>query len=182
MTSLYFTFVKSLINFIVKLRVFGPVRCWLYSVEWQKRGLPHAHILIWLFNKIASNDIDDVISAEIPDVDVDRDLHDILVKNMIHGPCGELNENSPCMDRGRCTKQYPRLLVPNTITGNDGYPLYGKMSTKDGGKSAIIKPGNHYIKVDSQWVVPNSPLLSKTYNAHINVEYCNSVKAIISDT
>ena len=86
------------------------------------------------------------------------------------------------MANGRCTKQYPRLLVPNTITGNDGYPLYRKMSTKDGGKSAIIKPGNHYIKVDSQWVVPNSPLLSKTYNAHINVEYCNSVKAIISDT
>ena len=52
--------------------------------------------------------------------DVDRGLHDIVVKNMIHGPCGELNENSPCMDRGRCSKQYPRILVPNTSTGNDG--------------------------------------------------------------
>ena len=71
--------LKSLIKFIVKLEVFGPVRCWLYSVEWQKRGLPHAHILIWLFYKISSNEIYDVISAEIPDVGVDRGLHDNAV-------------------------------------------------------------------------------------------------------
>ena len=40
--------LKSLINYKVKLKVFGSVQCWMYSVEWQKRGLPHAHILIWL--------------------------------------------------------------------------------------------------------------------------------------
>lgn len=39
-------------NFIIKVRVFGEVRCHMYSVEWQKRGLPHADILIWLVNKI----------------------------------------------------------------------------------------------------------------------------------
>ena len=98
---------------------------------------------------------------------------------MIHGPCGALNENSPCMAKGRCTKQYPRLLVSNTITGNDGYPQYRRRSTEDGGKTAIIKKRNGTtIEVDNQWVVPYSPLLSKTFNAHINVEYCNSVKAI----
>ncbi|KAK2704433.1 hypothetical protein QYM36_016732 [Artemia franciscana] len=64
--------LKSLINYIVKLEVFGSVRCWMYSVEWQKRGLPHAHILIWLHKKITSNEIDDVISAEIPDKNVDK--------------------------------------------------------------------------------------------------------------
>ena len=114
----------------------------MYSVEWQKRGLPHAHILIWLYYKITSNEIDDVISAEIPDENVDKGLYDIVVKNMIHGPCGALNENSPCMAKGRCTKQYPRLLVPNTITGNDGYPQYRRRSTEDGGKTAIIKKRN----------------------------------------
>ena len=76
--------LKSLINHIVKLEVFGSVLCWIYSVEWQKRGLPHAHILIWLHYKITSNEIDDVISTEIPDENVDKGLYDIVVKNMIH--------------------------------------------------------------------------------------------------
>lgn len=59
--------LKSLMDFIVKHRVFGETRCWMYSVEWQKRGLPHAHILIWLVERIRPNEIDYVISAEIPD-------------------------------------------------------------------------------------------------------------------
>ncbi|GFR10212.1 helitron_like_N domain-containing protein [Trichonephila clavata] len=35
--------LKPLMDFIVKCEVLGSVRFWMYSVEWQKRGLPHAH-------------------------------------------------------------------------------------------------------------------------------------------
>ncbi|VDM92856.1 unnamed protein product [Onchocerca ochengi] len=80
--------LKSLMNFMTKHEVFGSVRCWMYSVEWRKRGLPHAHILVWLYNKITSNEIDDVICAEIPYANVDKDLYEVVTKNMIHGPCG----------------------------------------------------------------------------------------------
>ena len=76
-------------------------------------------------------------------------------------------------------KAYPRLLVPNKITSNYGYPLYRRRTTEDSGKTAIIKKHNGTnIEVDNQWVVPYSPLLSQTFNAHINIEYCNSVKVI----
>ncbi|GFW51845.1 helitron_like_N domain-containing protein [Trichonephila clavipes] len=170
--------LKSLMDFMVKHEVFGSVRCWMYSVEWQKRGLPHAHTLIWLCNKITSNEIDDVICSEIPDVNIDKDLHEVVVKNMIHGPCGTFNPNSPCMIDGKCSKRYPRALISNTVTGTDGYPLYRRRSAEEGGKSATIRMQNRGIKVDNQWVVPYSPLLSKTYKAHINVENCNSVKSI----
>ncbi|XP_055923265.1 uncharacterized protein LOC129953811 [Eupeodes corollae] len=37
---------------------------------------------------------------------------------------------------------------------------------------------NQDVEVDNRWVVPYCPLLSKIFNAHINVEYCNSVKSI----
>ncbi|XP_062541344.1 uncharacterized protein LOC134209376 [Armigeres subalbatus] len=170
--------LKSLMDYIVKHRVFGAIRCYMYSVEWQKRGLPHAHILIWMIDKIRPDEIDQVISAEIPDANVDPGLFEVVTKNMIHGPCGAFNMNSPCMVDGKCSKKYPRALIGETVTGNDGYPLYRRRSTDDNGRTAIVKVNRQNIEVDNRWIVPYSPLLSKTFEAHINVEYCNSVKSI----
>ena len=47
-TGVFLQKLKSFMDFIVKHSVFGETRCWMQSVAWQKRGLPHAHILIWL--------------------------------------------------------------------------------------------------------------------------------------
>ena len=58
-----------------------------HDVEWQKRIF--ANILIWLV------EIDKIISAEIPDPNVDEELFDIVTTNMIHGICGTLNMMSP---------------------------------------------------------------------------------------
>ncbi|XP_055584901.1 uncharacterized protein LOC129737764 [Uranotaenia lowii] len=167
--------LKVFMNYIVKHHIFGETRCWMYSIEWQKRGLPHAHILIWLMVKLTPDQIDQVISAEIPDRDIDPLLFDIVINNMVHGPCGTLNVNSPCMTDGKCTKRFPKPFVTETISGNDGYPLYRRRSPEDGGRFATI---SGRIEIDNRWIVPYSPLLSKTFAAHINVEFCNSVKSI----
>lgn len=55
----------KLIDVITKGHVFGVPRCWMCTIEWQKRGLPHSHNLIWLANKIQPTQIDKVISAEL---------------------------------------------------------------------------------------------------------------------
>ncbi|CAD7078329.1 unnamed protein product [Hermetia illucens] len=93
--------LKSLIDFIVKYSIFGITRCWLYTIEWQKRGLPHVHILVWLKDRIRPEEIDQIISAEIPDPLIDQELFDIVTKHMIHGPCGAFNMTSPCMENGK---------------------------------------------------------------------------------
>ncbi|XP_044575237.1 uncharacterized protein LOC123259041 [Cotesia glomerata] len=170
--------LKSLISFIIKSHVFGPTRCWMYSVEWQKRGLPHAHILVWFIDKIRPEEIDSIISAEIPDPSTDQLLFDIVTTNMIHGPCGTLNSSSPCMADGKCTKNFPKDFTNDTVTNVDGYPIYRRRNPENGGKSFIKNIINTDIDIDNRWVVPYSPLLSKTYNAHINVEFCSSVKSI----
>ena len=74
--------------------------------------------------KIRSKCIDDDISAEIPNQLEDMELHELVLKNMIHGPCGLLNINSPCMNDKMCSKNSPRQLIPETQSGEDGYPLY----------------------------------------------------------
>ncbi|GFQ73655.1 helitron_like_N domain-containing protein [Trichonephila clavata] len=87
---------------------------------------------MWMMEKITPNRIDEIISAEIPDIEINKDLHDIVSKNKIYGPCGSLNNNSLCVSDGKCTKRYPRDLLAKTITGNDEYPLYRGRSTEDG--------------------------------------------------
>ena len=77
----------------------------MYSIEWQKHGLPHVHILLWLIAKTPPNDIDNIISAEFPNSDEDPILFNIIKGHMIHGPCGSLNNKSPCMQNGQCTKR-----------------------------------------------------------------------------
>lgn len=166
--------VKKMINLLTKGCLFGPSRCHMYSVEWQKRGLPHVHILLWLEEKIRPESIDKVIHAEIPEKDTDPILHDIVRLNMIHGPCGPLNSRSPCMVDGACSKKYPRPLLKETQTGEDGYPLYRRRSATDGGHTVKING----IDIDNRWIVPYNPVLSRIFSAHINVEYCNSVKSI----
>ena len=101
---------------------------------------------------------------------------------MVHGPCGNVNPKSSCMKDGKCTKRYPRKLLNDTQTGEDGYPLYRRRAPENGGVKAKIKVkvGNSYreVEIDNRWVVPYCPLLSGIFQAHINVEYCNSVKSI----
>ena len=60
------------------------ILCWM--AEWQKRGLPHAHILIWLVDKVRPEEIDKIISAEIPDPNVHKNCLTLLllIWSMVH--------------------------------------------------------------------------------------------------
>lgn len=169
--------VQKLMNVVTKGKVFGDVQCLMHSIEWQKRGLPHMHILIWL--KKCYNQIDNIISAEISDPEEDKTLYDTIIKNMIHGPCGACNPASLCMQNGGCTIKYPRELIRETVHSDKGYPLYRRRASADGGKQVDIRTRSGEIKsFDNSWVVPYSPILFKLFNAHIYVEACNSVRAI----
>ncbi|XP_045455661.1 uncharacterized protein LOC123665392 [Melitaea cinxia] len=38
--------VQKLLHLINKSHIFGPPRCHMYTIEWQKRGLPHVQLLV----------------------------------------------------------------------------------------------------------------------------------------
>ena len=155
-----------------------------YVVEYQKRGLPHAHILLIVADSDRlrnPENVDSVISAELPPLQSAfqseeqklqaKRLHKINLKCMIHGPCGVRNPRSPCMIDGKCSKGYPKPLSMHTSwTQWSSYPSYKRRSLKDGGLTAIV--GDHVV--DNSWVVPYNPFLSLKYEAHINVEACIS--------
>lgn len=118
---------KALIKDIYKKGVFGQVVAYVYTIEFQKRGLPHMHLLIFLeqgSKMLTPEDIDTAISARWPDPETEPKLFDTVKKCMVHGPCGAANPTARCMDNGKCTKHYPKPFTDRTMMDEDGYPRY----------------------------------------------------------
>nr|XP_026491794.1 uncharacterized protein LOC113397591 [Vanessa tameamea] len=155
-SRVYHLKLKKMIVLLMKKNIFGPSKAIVYSVDWQKSGLPHAHVLLWLANKVQPDSIDAIISAEIPDRQQDPILYNIVIKNMIHGPCGFHNPASPCIKGNICSKKYPRNFISETQTGDDVYPTYRRRSPDNGGNTAIIRVKGTEMSVDNSWVVSSA--------------------------
>ncbi|XP_075665627.1 uncharacterized protein LOC142635332 [Castanea sativa] len=113
--------LDALLQDIKKGQHFGKVVAVVYTIEFQKRGLPHAHILVFLHpddKYSVPKDIDSIISAEIPDSLEDSIGHEVVKQSMMHGPCGATRPNSPCMVDNSCTKHFPKHLFvkPSLMT------------------------------------------------------------------
>lgn len=140
----------------------------LYTIEFQKRGLPHCHILIWVEDSHKIKDpskVDDYITAELPDPVSEPLLYEIVTRCMVHGPCGLLNSKAPCMKDGNCKKKFPKSFVSATFFDRDGYAHYKRNSSS----LHMLQSG---IQIDNRYIVPYNKRLSSRFNAHINVEYC----------
>ena len=173
--------LNALLNDLRKDHIFGEVVAILAIVEWQKRNLPHAHILLFLHPHDAPQtpqDYDKICSAELPNKTTQPQLFDLVTTHMIHGPCGIMNPYCVCMKDGRCQKKFPKQFNRETTQTNDSYPKLRRRSPQDGGHSYILLKGNKEFEIDNAWVVPYNPYLTQRYQAHINVEICNTVGAV----
>ncbi|GFQ95232.1 ATP-dependent DNA helicase [Trichonephila clavata] len=174
-----------MMKLLTKGCIFGNVRCHMYTVEWQKRGLPHAHILLWLEDKIRPESIDEIICAELPDSNIDPALYEIIRTTMIHGPCGHINKSSPCMLNGKCTKKYPRCFRKETQTGEDGYPQYRRRSPENGGIVTQIKENNIDNRrkkgkaVSGYLEIKKDQVLGRVYTVHPGNAECYYLRLLL---
>ncbi|KAJ1284859.1 hypothetical protein BS78_03G237300 [Paspalum vaginatum] len=128
----------------------------LEDLQFQKRGLPHVHILVWIEkeeNEISTETIDSCISAKIPDPTIDPLGNVLVAEHMMHGPC-------------KCSKYYPKEFQQSTTFNEIGFTIYRRRDNK-----IVIRRDKYNL--DNRWVVPYNAKLLKRYQAHINVEYGN---------
>jgi len=60
-----------------------------YTIEFQKCGLPHAHLLVWVVENDAPSTVEAMnrsVFAELPDPEVNQPLAEVAQRHMIHGP------------------------------------------------------------------------------------------------
>ncbi|XP_071904281.1 uncharacterized protein [Coffea arabica] len=94
---------------LFKKQIFGEVAAYTYVIEFQKRGLPHAHFLIILkpaFKLYTIEDYDRIVSAEIPDEAQSEHLFRMVKKHMMHGPCDDFAKSLKCT-----YKEFPEHFV-----------------------------------------------------------------------
>ncbi|KAG6720710.1 hypothetical protein I3842_03G074600 [Carya illinoinensis] len=118
--------LEELKDQLFKQQIFGKVSAYVYVIEHQKRGLPHAHFLIILqrnWKLYAPESFDEIVSAEIPDKNTNLHLHNARSDNGI-----------------------------------------------------TVKLRGHNL--DNRWVVPYNPYLLATFDCHINVEICSTIKVV----
>jgi hypothetical protein len=129
----------------IKDSVLGSVIIKIWVIEFQKRGLPHAHILLILdeMSKLRTvEDYDSMVSAEIPDPICHPKTYETITLCMVHGPCGP---NSTC---NAWSKESGRKGDPNSTrnawskeSGRKGGPnstrnAWSKESAKKGGPNS----------------------------------------------
>ena len=99
---------KALREELFNKGIFGRAIARTWTIEYQKRGLPHMHLLLWLENRhfyLYPETIDQIISAELPAVDWNNDpeLVELVKSLMVHNPCGGEYSDAPCMVKDELT-------------------------------------------------------------------------------
>jgi len=166
--------LKELVNDIHKKHILGCTIVGIYVSEFQKHGLPHAHIFIFFVEDCKPHtvkDVDHMISAKLSNLKTNRLAHETVTSYMVHGPCGTTFPNAPCMEEGKCRKQYPHKFQSETVIDVNEYSIYRCRNT---GRTLLV----HGVELDNRWVVPHNVYLSTKYDAHINIEVCNNIRAI----
>ena len=141
----------------------------VYTVEYQKRGQPHAHILLFLHNDDkypTATETDKIILAKISDLNKEPLAYDAVKQYMVHSPCGSINSMSSCMIENKCVKHFPKKFCSQTTVDNDGFPIYRRRN------NGIFVERNG-VKLDNWFIVPHNIDLLVKFQAHINVKWYN---------
>lgn len=78
---------KVIIEELYQKGIFGQTVAYVYTIEFQKRGLPHMHILIFLKDGekiLTPDDIDTAIWARWPNPDTEPKLFETVKRCMVH--------------------------------------------------------------------------------------------------
>ncbi|XP_045482764.1 uncharacterized protein LOC123686578 [Harmonia axyridis] len=166
------------INDIVRDQLYGVVINNQYVIEFQKRGLPHAHIVVTFHEDDKLKDVemvDRIINAYIPDRENQPLLYQRVADFHLHPPCGRINPEAPCMADGKCTKYYPKSFREKTSlsVGRNTRPKYRRPAD---GREIFVAKWNRLIT--NRRVVPYNPYALAKYQCHINFEAVGSLQTI----
>jgi hypothetical protein len=140
-------FTEMLIN-LQERQVLERIVAAIYTIEFQKRGSPHAHVQVILAenDKLhTESEIDRIVTAEIRDEFIDPELFACnceevyVVWALWHQSSPNRWQSLKCCKRptqpGVCTDKFPRSFQAETTVIDNGFPQY---LWRDNGQSVTV--------------------------------------------
>ena len=176
---------KELMRLLHKEGVLGEVIGHCHTYEWQKRSLPHVHILEILSNNWrvkTSEDVDAIISAEIPDPSTHPKLYKLVTSFMMHGPCGVDNPDAACCQNPKktCRFGFPKEYSDVTVLGENGYamPRRSRRGDEEWERKIVFGTNGKVCKLDNRHVVPYNAWLLLKMQCHMNIEITHHIACV----
>jgi len=97
--------LQELLKDLYDKHYFSKIIAYVYIIEFQKRDLPHAHILLILVseNKIRSiMHYDTIVSTEILNSTTHSLIYETVFSIMMHDPCDVINLKALCIKDDLC--------------------------------------------------------------------------------
>ena len=117
-------------------------------IEFQKRGLPHAHILMIMEDQDTPKRPEHYDCAVTAEFSENPEVRKVQAERMYHR-CDKRCQN----DTGKggdchCSKGYPKEFREHTVDGDDSYPEYRRRSPENGGRVFVKNPGKRFSTID----------------------------------
>ena len=173
--------LKELMEDLTKHHKLGVTVGHMMVVEFQFRGLPHAHILLIMQSRdriTTADGVDDICVGELPPRSAtsrrQQELRRMVLQHMVHNDCAN-NPTCECRRRtGSCRWRFPKAYQNHTVWSDE--QLYPSVRRRAGyeyeGRTANGR------LVDSRWIATYNPALLLKYDCHLNIEVCASVEAV----
>ena len=125
--------LNKLLHKIVDDGIFRRSLAHMQVIEFQKRALPHAHLLLIVNRDNKLRTVDDINKTVCTEIQADEELQRIVLHCMVHR-C-----NSTCQKDGKCTKHFPKPFAEYTSwEDNETIPKYRRCTPDTGGKQEVV--------------------------------------------
>ena len=150
----------------------GDRRYVIRVIEYQRRGLPHAHIAIALASPPTTPEgVNAVISCELPQ---DGPVRDLVLQHMIHSCNHSCHPDDPGQE---CQKGCPWAFSDDTYFDERGYPHHRRRdcgNTCPNCKNNCAAYGKRRVCCN-RLIVEFNPAILLLWDGHANVKFAGSV-------
>ena len=152
---------------VMKGEVFGKVEHFYWKKEYQARGAPHYHVLLWIIGRDDPEKvlawIQERVTCHIPDKESDPELHRLVARYQTHKCSAYCKRRQKCASNTfvtRCRFGFPRQVCENAKLNSV------QDSLKSRNRIYKLRRTESEVRVNDY-----NPLLLMLWKADINVQF-----------